>query len=168
MYGERFLLEHVRTRPNIVVRFGWRVEDFADDSDGVTLNIVRERDGARETWRSAYLVGCDGGQGLVRRTLGIRYSGESLQQAYMGGRMFSTHVRVPTLARDFLRKVRGFQYWVVSCVITIKRLRELAGKSRPMAVRLQLGAPLMPRPVSYTHLRAHETRHDLVCRLLLE
>src|SRR5659263_453060 len=24
------------------------------------------------------------------------------------------------------------------------------------------------RPVSYTHLRAHETSHDLVCRLLLE
>src|SRR5450756_307474 len=24
------------------------------------------------------------------------------------------------------------------------------------------------RAVSYTHLRAHETRHDLVCRLLLE
>src|SRR5450756_98005 len=31
-------------------------------------------------------------------------------------------------------------------------------------------APVSPRlmPVSYTHLRAHETRHDLVCRLLLE
>ena len=28
--------------------------------------------------------------------------------------------------------------------------------------------PLIHRPVSYTHLRAHETRHDLVCRLLLE
>src|SRR5450756_2879541 len=26
----------------------------------------------------------------------------------------------------------------------------------------------IPGPVSYTHLRAHETRHDLVCRLLLE
>src|SRR5450756_3087565 len=27
----------------------------------------------------------------------------------------------------------------------------------------------VPEPVSYTHLRAHETRHDhLVCRLLLE
>ena len=26
----------------------------------------------------------------------------------------------------------------------------------------------VPGPVSYTHLRAHETRHDLVCRLLLE
>src|SRR5450756_1781635 len=28
--------------------------------------------------------------------------------------------------------------------------------------------PAIPLPVSYTHLRAHETRHDLVCRLLLE
>ena len=26
----------------------------------------------------------------------------------------------------------------------------------------------LPRPVSYTHLRAHETVLDLVCRLLLE
>src|SRR5665648_1109274 len=28
--------------------------------------------------------------------------------------------------------------------------------------------PVYMEPVSYTHLRAHETRHDLVCRLLLE
>src|SRR5450756_2662808 len=47
-----------------------------------------------------------------------------------------------------------------------------------MPVRLQTAppGPLPPTtvpsdiaiPVSYTHLRAHETRHDLVCRLLLE
>src|SRR5665648_123879 len=30
---------------------------------------------------------------------------------------------------------------------------------------LHFRIPVMP--VSYTHLRAHETRHDLVCRLLL-
>jgi 2-polyprenyl-6-methoxyphenol hydroxylase-like FAD-dependent oxidoreductase len=114
MYVEKFLLEHVRTRPNIVVRFGWRVEDFAADGDGVTLNALCERDGRRETWRSAHLAGCDGGQGVVRRALGIHYSGAALQQAYMGGRMFSTHVRVPTLARDFLRKDVGFQYWVIN------------------------------------------------------
>src|SRR5450756_2067089 len=29
-------------------------------------------------------------------------------------------------------------------------------------------SPTNEVPVSYTHLRAHETRHDLVCRLLLE
>ncbi|CZR83250.1 aspartate aminotransferase [Clostridioides difficile] len=28
--------------------------------------------------------------------------------------------------------------------------------------------PCVLKSVSYTHLRAHETRHDLVCRLLLE
>ena len=27
---------------------------------------------------------------------------------------------------------------------------------------------ILEAAVSYTHLRAHETRHDLVCRLLLE
>src|SRR5450756_2036575 len=34
-----------------------------------------------------------------------------------------------------------------------------------------VSSPTFPQcsiPVSYTHLRAHETRHDLVCRLLLE
>src|SRR5450756_2885638 len=34
------------------------------------------------------------------------------------------------------------------------------GDGRAAAERLE--------PVSYTHLRAHETRHDIVCRLLLE
>src|SRR5450756_3230807 len=29
-------------------------------------------------------------------------------------------------------------------------------------------AHIEQKAVSYTHLRAHETRHDLVCRLLLE
>ena len=46
------------------------------------------------------------------------------------------------VVRSLCNVARG---WVVSCVITIKKLRELAGKSRPMAVRLQLDAPLMPR-----------------------
>src|SRR5450756_1117701 len=30
------------------------------------------------------------------------------------------------------------------------------------------GRVLIAIAVSYTHLRAHETRHDIVCRLLLE
>src|SRR5450756_1627825 len=34
--------------------------------------------------------------------------------------------------------------------------------------RIEREARIYDEPVSYTHLRAHETRHDLVCRLLLE
>src|SRR5450756_2442817 len=33
------------------------------------------------------------------------------------------------------------------------------------AALIQLDLPELLAPVSYTHLRAHETRHDLVCRL---
>src|SRR5450759_2628195 len=37
-----------------------------------------------------------------------------------------------------------------------------------LAGLLRLVSRRIATPVSYTHLRAHETRHDLVCRLLLE
>ena len=114
MYVEDFLLGHVRTRPNITLRFGWRVERFIDDAAGVTIDAVCERNGAQEAWRSEYLAGCDGGQGDVRRTLGISYSGQSLHQPYMGGKMFSTYVKVPALQREFLRGDPCFQYWIIN------------------------------------------------------
>jgi 2-polyprenyl-6-methoxyphenol hydroxylase-like FAD-dependent oxidoreductase len=115
MYVERFLLEHARTRPNITLRFGWRVDRFADGGQSVAVTAVRERDGTQENWRADYLVGCDGGQGVTRRTLGIRYGGEeALQQAFLGGRMFANHVRSPQLARDYLAGNRAFQYWLVN------------------------------------------------------
>src|SRR5450759_5452897 len=40
------------------------------------------------------------------------------------------------------------------------------GAQSAVPQRIQISDNVMP--VSYTHLRAHETRHDLVCRLLLE
>ena len=43
------------------------------------------------------------------------------------------------------------------------------GHQHPVALRRQQVARQEgSRPVSYTHLRAHETVLDLVCRLLLE
>src|SRR5450756_138599 len=43
------------------------------------------------------------------------------------------------------------------------------GGQRDEAVQADLPVDhSLEEPVSYTHLRAHETRHDLVCRLLLE
>src|SRR5450756_330804 len=44
---------------------------------------------------------------------------------------------------------------------TVEKFRRRCWRARPARSR-------RPAPVSYTHLRAHETRHDLVCRLLLE
>src|SRR5450756_2816762 len=41
-------------------------------------------------------------------------------------------------------------------------------KMKDAGLKPIIGSEVYMAPVSYTHLRAHETRHDLVCRLLLE
>lgn len=41
MYVDRLLFSHASTRPNIDMRFGWRVDDFEQDADGVKLKAVR-------------------------------------------------------------------------------------------------------------------------------
>src|SRR5450756_1677176 len=51
--------------------------------------------------------------------------------------------------------------YILSKIVSGKNLTEIGDKN-PGGWNLAFNA------VSYTHLRAHETRHDLVCRLLLE
>jgi 2-polyprenyl-6-methoxyphenol hydroxylase-like FAD-dependent oxidoreductase len=115
MYVEQALFDHVGTRANITLRFGWQVESFAETPDGVTLEAARIGNGAREAWHADYLVGADGGRSFVRKALGIDYGGsDALKQAFFGGRMVSVHLRAPTLYRDVLRDRRAFQYWVVN------------------------------------------------------
>jgi len=114
MHVERFLFEHAKTRPNITMRFGWHVEQFVQDAEGVQFTALSER-GEKQTWRVHYLAGCDGGRSGVRRALGIKFRGEAgLEQQYFGGRMFSTYVRVPALYRDFFHARRSWQYWAVN------------------------------------------------------
>src|SRR5450756_3012894 len=49
--------------------------------------------------------------------------------------------------------------------VVVLVLRAVAAPQRNGALKASSGRT--SSPVSYTHLRAHETRHDLVCRLLL-
>jgi len=115
MYVEAFLLEEAGRRAGITLRFGCEVIDFTQASDGVSIEAVNLADGCKESWRADYLVGCDGGRSLVRRTLGIRYGGEeTLRQAYFGGRMFASYLRAPTLYRDVLKDRACFQHWAVN------------------------------------------------------
>jgi len=115
MHVERYLFEHASQRPNIVTRFGWRVDRFEQDASGVTVSATPENGGPAERWRAQYLVGCDGGRSFVRHALGIAFRGEAgLEQRYFGGRMFATYVRLPDLYRDFLGNRRAWQYWAVN------------------------------------------------------
>ena len=60
-----------------------------------------------------YLVGCDGGNSIVRRKLGIRYSGDPHQElAWAGGLTASTFLHAPDLYRKAIRKPLCWQYMV--------------------------------------------------------
>src|SRR5665648_845067 len=76
------------------------------------------------------------------------------------------------LTEEFVERVAvmaAFPFLRGSIFTTATRL----GATAPVLGLLRAGqfrvgpAPDGEEPVSYTHLRAHETRHDLVCRLLL-
>ncbi|MCK9920302.1 FAD-dependent oxidoreductase [Microbacteriaceae bacterium K1510] len=115
MYVEPVLFDEVRRRPNITLRFGHKVESFEEIQGGVLVHSCSADGDAGETWHAQYMVGCDGGRSFVRRSLGISYAGmEQLRQAFFGGRMISTHVRVPTLYREALGYRRAWQYWIVN------------------------------------------------------
>ncbi|MGZ2747297.1 FAD-dependent monooxygenase [Burkholderia stagnalis] len=115
MYVERFLLAHAGTRPNITLRYGWRVTGFEQDATGVTLAAEPAGGGAGERWRAAYLAGCDGGASFVRRTLGIAYAGPGgAHDGFLGGRMFSSYVRIPALHGELLGGRKAWMYNVMA------------------------------------------------------
>jgi 2-polyprenyl-6-methoxyphenol hydroxylase-like FAD-dependent oxidoreductase len=115
MQVERFVFEHLRTRPNIDVRFGWQVEGHTQDEDGVTLTAREVAGGPERQWRVQYLVGCDGGRSDIRKALGISFRGDAgLEQRHFGGRWFSTYLRAPELYEKFLGHRRAWQYWAVN------------------------------------------------------
>lgn len=62
------------------VRMQHRVVDFRQDADHVDV-IVRTPHGTR-TVRAAYLLACDGGRSRIRKVMGAKVSGYTLEQRY--------------------------------------------------------------------------------------
>lgn len=52
------------------------------DADGVTAHL-RHPDGRRETYRAAWVIGCDGVHSAVRREAGLEYEGVDLPDRFM-------------------------------------------------------------------------------------
>ncbi|QMU71552.1 FAD-dependent monooxygenase [Streptacidiphilus sp. P02-A3a] len=115
MYVERFLVRHARTRPNISLRYGCRIEEVLPDPDGVTL-----RDSRGRVRRARYVVGCDGGRGVVRRSARIGYTGQrSLDQEILGGRATAAHLRLPTLRQKLLDGREAWSCWAVNKEVVV-------------------------------------------------
>jgi 2-polyprenyl-6-methoxyphenol hydroxylase-like FAD-dependent oxidoreductase len=75
---EPLLKSFAETLPSIAVRFGHELLSFAQDDAGVTAQV--KTGGKTVPVRAKYLVGCDGGASVVRKSLGIKLRGENLSE----------------------------------------------------------------------------------------
>jgi 2-polyprenyl-6-methoxyphenol hydroxylase-like FAD-dependent oxidoreductase len=73
---ESLLLEAVRAGGLTKTLAGHRALNFEQDTDGVSLQVLSP-DGADQTYRGQYLVGCDGAHSIVRRSLGWELVGKT-------------------------------------------------------------------------------------------
>jgi len=77
---EPVLRQNIASKPSVEACWGWELESFwvdhdANNNDVVNAVIRHIETGKRREIRARYMAACDGGRGLVRRTLGIPYIG---------------------------------------------------------------------------------------------
>jgi 2-polyprenyl-6-methoxyphenol hydroxylase-like FAD-dependent oxidoreductase len=78
MWFDPILQRYARTFPHVDLRYRTRLESFEASDDGVTADIVDLQSGRREHVETKYLIGCDGANSTVRRSLGIDLGGHGV------------------------------------------------------------------------------------------
>jgi 3-(3-hydroxy-phenyl)propionate hydroxylase len=70
------LLVGTRRFETVEVRFGHRMERFAETRDGIDVDLIGP-DGGPLTVHARYMVGADGGRSLTRKSLGLPFEGST-------------------------------------------------------------------------------------------
>ncbi len=101
---ERLVTEHAAGL-GAEIRHGCEVAGLSQDDDGVTVELT---DGTR--LRSRFLVGCDGGRSVVRKSLGVGFAGEPARTEWLLGEV---RVAVPpetltAVVAEVRRTILGF------------------------------------------------------------
>jgi 2-polyprenyl-6-methoxyphenol hydroxylase-like FAD-dependent oxidoreductase len=102
MWFDPILQRFARTCPQVSLRYQTRLESFEASETGVTAEIVDVDSGQRERIEADYLVGCDGANSIVRRSLGIGLKGKTL------GHPVHLYFRAPDLLEKLGRKPTTF------------------------------------------------------------
>jgi 2-polyprenyl-6-methoxyphenol hydroxylase-like FAD-dependent oxidoreductase len=102
MWFDPILQNFARSFPHVSLRYGTRLETFEQSESGVRAEIIDLENGRRERIDAQYLVGCDGANSVVRRSLGIGLNGETL------GHPVHLHFRAPNLLETCGRKPATF------------------------------------------------------------
>ncbi|MGE5537263.1 MAG: FAD-dependent monooxygenase [Gemmatimonas sp.] len=75
IYFDPILATHVRSLPDVTVRYHTALQSFEDRGEGVVARLVDEHTGREDSIAVEYLVGCDGPSGVVRDALGSTLDG---------------------------------------------------------------------------------------------
>lgn len=122
---EAVLLDYVASLPSVDFRFGHRLVSFTDDGESVQCEIEEIASGNITTHEASYLAGCDGGRSVVRRELGIEYTGTPALASFV-----SVFFRAPEMINNhsfghgniffpLRREYRGFLLtWDHDCTYT--------------------------------------------------
>ncbi|MFW7267486.1 FAD-dependent monooxygenase [Gluconacetobacter sp. Hr-1-5] len=90
---ERLLEAHLASLGGNVER-STELTAFAQTADGVT-GLVRHASGESEEIHASWLVGCDGAHSLVRRTLGMKFEGDTLSTGFLIADVHLTGLAIP-------------------------------------------------------------------------
>jgi 2-polyprenyl-6-methoxyphenol hydroxylase-like FAD-dependent oxidoreductase len=109
MYVEQTLRNQAEKHACIDLNFSAPVISVTDHGDHVSATV--EQNGTQKEVRARYLVGCDGPRSLVRKSLGIEYTGESgVVRDFFGGKMHAIYFRSKDLY-DILTGEKSWMYW---------------------------------------------------------
>jgi 3-(3-hydroxy-phenyl)propionate hydroxylase len=73
---DKVLLDNLKNYEKTQILFSRNLTEFSQDENGVTLNI-ETADKKSEVIQAQYLIACDGGNSIVRRTLNIGFDGKT-------------------------------------------------------------------------------------------
>jgi 2-polyprenyl-6-methoxyphenol hydroxylase-like FAD-dependent oxidoreductase len=102
MWFDPILQGFASSFPHVRLRYGTRLESFDASAGCVTAEIVDVESGQRERIDADYLVGCDGANSMVRRSLNIGLNGETL------GHPVHLYFRAPNLLESCGRQPTTF------------------------------------------------------------
>ena len=151
--ADRVLFEGLARFDTVKVLFSRELEGFEQSDSGVQLTL-KGADGRRECLKAQYLIGCDGGNSLVRRSLNISFEGKTAPNQWIvvdiaNDPLSTPHVYLccdpvrPYVSAALPHGVRRFEFMVMpgeteAELSQPENLRKLLAKVLPDPDRIEL------------------------------
>ncbi|MFJ3486546.1 bifunctional 3-(3-hydroxy-phenyl)propionate/3-hydroxycinnamic acid hydroxylase [Pseudomonas sp. NPDC090202] len=151
--ADRVLFDGLQRFDNVKVLFSRELESFEQSDSAVVLDL-KDQNGRRERLHARYLIGCDGGNSLVRRSLDISFEGKTAPNQWIvvdiaNDPLSTPHVYLccdpvrPYVSAALPHGVRRFEFMVMpgeteAELSKPENMRKLLGKVLPNPDHIEL------------------------------